>query len=245
MASTPGRATTTADQWSRRSDRPIRDEEMVGCCICPNLHRPSTQGLTDLRVAKLVALQQAVFARWTLVVVAAANRPIAAGDSAAATESMTGFTPNRQVIEQALTIATHAGWVRQDQELTGVISYSTTQTGQRLLVQLLRPATCHTVQTPNAGEAPARSVAPMVGQRKVPLTVQQQNVAVLVACGLTSREVAARLGCRPRTVDNHVAHILTKLGLRSRHELARDVAADPHLRGLIRLTSAQERDSPR
>jgi len=52
------------------------------------------------------------------------------------------------------------------------------------------------------------------------LTAQERRVAELVASGLTSRQVAVRLLCSPRTVDNHVAHILRKLDLPTRHNLA-------------------------
>lgn len=38
--------------------------------------------------------------------------------------------------------------------------------------------------------------------------------------GLTSPQVAARLYISPRTVQTHITHILRKLGLRSRVELA-------------------------
>ena len=37
--------------------------------------------------------------------------------------------------------------------------------------------------------------------------------------GHTSREVADRFGLSVRTVDNHLAHVFTKLGIASRAEL--------------------------
>jgi non-specific serine/threonine protein kinase len=61
------------------------------------------------------------------------------------------------------------------------------------------------------------------------LTRRETEVADLVAQGLTNREVAGRLFLSVRTVDVHVDHVLTKLGLRSRTELA----AWAHARGLI------------
>ena len=41
-----------------------------------------------------------------------------------------------------------------------------------------------------------------------------------MAEGLTSREIAAALHISARTADNHVRHILDKLGLRSRSQIA-------------------------
>jgi non-specific serine/threonine protein kinase len=42
----------------------------------------------------------------------------------------------------------------------------------------------------------------------------------LVATGLTNREIAGRLFLSVRTVEVHVDHALTKLGLRTRTQLA-------------------------
>jgi DNA-binding NarL/FixJ family response regulator len=49
-------------------------------------------------------------------------------------------------------------------------------------------------------------------------------VALLVAQGLTNREVAAALFLSPKTVEHHVGAVLRKRGLRSRTELARALA---------------------
>jgi non-specific serine/threonine protein kinase len=57
------------------------------------------------------------------------------------------------------------------------------------------------------------------------LTRRQQEVAALVAQGLTDREIAARLVISPRTAESHVEQILTRLGLRSRAEIAAWTAA--------------------
>lgn len=59
--------------------------------------------------------------------------------------------------------------------------------------------------------------APAWGQ----LTRSEVKVAQLVAEGLTNREVAARLFLSPHTVDSHLRHAFTKLGLTSRVVLTR------------------------
>jgi non-specific serine/threonine protein kinase len=51
------------------------------------------------------------------------------------------------------------------------------------------------------------------------LTAREREIAVLVARGLSNREVAARLVISKRTVDAHVNHIFAKLGLSSRVQL--------------------------
>jgi DNA-binding NarL/FixJ family response regulator len=53
-----------------------------------------------------------------------------------------------------------------------------------------------------------------------PLTRREQEIAELVAQGLTSRAIAAGLHLSERTVETHVQHILAKLGLANRTQLA-------------------------
>jgi non-specific serine/threonine protein kinase len=62
--------------------------------------------------------------------------------------------------------------------------------------------------------ASPRSTAP-----GTPLTARQREVAALVAAGLTNREIAARLVITERTAENHVGHILTRLGFRARAQI--------------------------
>ncbi|GAA2451255.1 LuxR family transcriptional regulator [Actinomadura vinacea] len=53
------------------------------------------------------------------------------------------------------------------------------------------------------------------------LTPQELRIATLVADGLSSKEIAARLFLSPRTVEYHLYKIYPKLGIGSRTELAR------------------------
>jgi non-specific serine/threonine protein kinase len=61
---------------------------------------------------------------------------------------------------------------------------------------------------------------PQAGELKDELTHREREVAVLVARGLTNRQVSSRLSISERTAGNHVARILRKLGLRSRAQIA-------------------------
>ena len=45
-------------------------------------------------------------------------------------------------------------------------------------------------------------------------------MAALVAQGLTNRQIAAELHLSERTAQNHVQHILTKLDLENRSQIA-------------------------
>jgi DNA-binding CsgD family transcriptional regulator len=57
------------------------------------------------------------------------------------------------------------------------------------------------------------------------LTPGELQVALRVAEGLTNREVAAAIFLSPKTVEHHLSAIYRKLGIRSRTELARHIAA--------------------
>ena len=65
--------------------------------------------------------------------------------------------------------------------------------------------------------ATARPRRPLASE---PLTSQETRVALLVARGLSNREVAAALFLSPKTVEHHLASVFRKRGFRSRTELA-------------------------
>jgi DNA-binding CsgD family transcriptional regulator len=73
---------------------------------------------------------------------------------------------------------------------------------------------------------PAQEAPPLPGEAALPaasdgLTQREREVALLVADGLRSREVAERLGIASQTVKSHLKTIFDKLGVRNRVELAR------------------------
>jgi DNA-binding NarL/FixJ family response regulator len=69
---------------------------------------------------------------------------------------------------------------------------------------------------PSSGE---RDTATATGAR-LPLSVRETEVAALVADGLTNKQIAARLFISERTAQNHVQHILRRLGYTSRSQIA-------------------------
>ena len=62
------------------------------------------------------------------------------------------------------------------------------------------------------------------GLRDTPLTHRERQVALLAGQGATNAEIARTLVVSERTVKAHMTHILAKLGVRSRTELAVRVA---------------------
>jgi DNA-binding CsgD family transcriptional regulator len=68
------------------------------------------------------------------------------------------------------------------------------------------------------------------GDRKCPtsvwdaLTPTERDVVRLVSEGLANNDIATRLFVSPRTVQTHLTHVYTKLGLSSRVQLAQEAA---------------------
>ena len=70
------------------------------------------------------------------------------------------------------------------------------------------------------------------------LTWREREAVELVAEGLSNKAIAARLGVSVRTVEGHLNHVFTKLGVESRTELVRFVLTQ----GLITSTPARDHD---
>jgi DNA-binding CsgD family transcriptional regulator len=68
---------------------------------------------------------------------------------------------------------------------------------------------------------PARSTRPQgrSGQQLTVLSSREQEVAALLAHGLSNRQIAEGLVVTERTVATHIEHILGKLGFASRHQV--------------------------
>jgi HD-GYP domain-containing protein (c-di-GMP phosphodiesterase class II) len=58
--------------------------------------------------------------------------------------------------------------------------------------------------------------APVRREGPAGLTAREVEVLALLARGLSNREIARRLTVSPKTVSNHVEHVYTKIGVRSR-----------------------------
>jgi DNA-binding CsgD family transcriptional regulator/transcriptional regulator with XRE-family HTH domain len=68
----------------------------------------------------------------------------------------------------------------------------------------------------------AADAAPGDGDRseQMPLTRREQQVAALVAAGRTNRQIGRRLGISEKTAEVHLQHVMFKLGVHSRAEVA-------------------------
>ncbi|MFI5633519.1 helix-turn-helix transcriptional regulator [Streptomyces sp. NPDC051664] len=74
----------------------------------------------------------------------------------------------------------------------------------------------------------ARSAVRLTGRREDSglgeLTLREREVAELAGEGLKTKDIAERLRVSPRTVDVHLTHIYSKLGVNSRAALVRLMA---------------------
>jgi non-specific serine/threonine protein kinase len=68
--------------------------------------------------------------------------------------------------------------------------------------------------------APAARSEPLSTDGPEALTAREVEVAALVARGLSNHQIAAALSISPRTVSTHLTHVMAKLGLESRVQVA-------------------------
>jgi DNA-binding NarL/FixJ family response regulator len=67
---------------------------------------------------------------------------------------------------------------------------------------------------------PGSRTAPPPGENQPRLTRREQDVAALVSRGLSNGQIAATLVISARTVEKHVQHIMDKLGVSTRAQIA-------------------------
>jgi predicted ATPase/DNA-binding CsgD family transcriptional regulator len=94
---------------------------------------------------------------------------------------------------------------------------------QRGLQLPAEDAVAYALQQPPE-KPPVKPPAPAIPP-EAPLTPRELQVAWLVAGGRSNKQIAAELVIAQRTAENHVEHILAKLGFNSRVEVAAWVAA--------------------
>jgi DNA-binding CsgD family transcriptional regulator len=108
-----------------------------------------------------------------------------------------------------------------------------------------RPVRIEVVEIPNDGDLGASrdpGVRPLPAgaqhrgaTARSPLTARQREIAVLIAQGLTNGQIAERIVVSRGTVGNHIGHMLRRLGVKNRAQIAawaiRHAGAEPSLDG--------------
>jgi predicted ATPase/DNA-binding CsgD family transcriptional regulator len=115
-----------------------------------------------------------------------------------------------------IAAASRERWVSRAERALGKAAHTVWLEGGRL-----SPAEAGAYALSPLDQPPPRS-----GEvRATTLSSRESQIAELVAGGLTNDEIASRLRLSRRTVEAHLDHIRTKLGVRSRVEVATWVAA--------------------
>jgi non-specific serine/threonine protein kinase len=109
-------------------------------------------------------------------------------------------------------------WLRPLQRALGQDAFqSAWEAGRAMSIEQALELALAATQTP-----PPQAEGPPEGpkQRVTELSPREEQVAALLADGLTNRQIAERLVVTDRTVAAHIEHILDKLGFASRHQVA-------------------------
>ena len=115
------------------------------------------------------------------------------------------------------------GFLAEARHLLALALLARNQAGDGAAAAALAEASHRVISGLELGALRAQSTAlveRLAGTRRAVLSRREEEVAALVAEGLSNREIAQRLVISERTAQNHVQHILTKLGFTSRSQVA-------------------------
>jgi DNA-binding NarL/FixJ family response regulator len=148
---------------------------------------------------------------------------------------LSGEEATRQIVEscpetRVLALSMHDDWGRVRAALQGgALGYVVKSAGFHELVDAIHAiAAGHGYLSP----AVAHHVVDAVGDREqqrnplASLTEREREVLVLIAEGLSSKEIAFRLGHSPKTTEAHRASLMRKLGVHKTSALVRIAIRD-------------------
>lgn len=78
-----------------------------------------------------------------------------------------------------------------------------------------------------ASQSESRTPAVNAAAQPLPISDREYQVALLVAAGLSNRQIAEKLSVSVRTVEGHLYRIFAKLDIKRRDQLARFISAGP------------------
>jgi DNA-binding CsgD family transcriptional regulator len=105
------------------------------------------------------------------------------------------------------------------------------------LASELATASLRDLDTPSGDVARSPRPRAPVGYGWDSLTRAELQVIRVITAGCTNRQAAARLCLSPHTVNSHLRHVYTKLGINSRVELVRMVLARHRPTGTVQATA--------
>lgn len=134
----------------------------------------------------------------------------------------------RQALARIIMLSFHNSKAMVEQALAaGARGYLTKETATRNVVEAVRqvaagrgflsPDVAHLIVEDYAG----RGKRDRAAAKGAPLTSQERKVLQLIAEGLSTKEIAAKLSLSENTVHTHRNHLMAKLGLRKATDLVR------------------------
>lgn len=173
----------------------------------------------DVRVVgESGTLQEAVKANLEADVIVADLMLGDARGSEVVVELRRAFTEARIVV---LTMIEHPADVRAALA-AGASGYVVKEAAARDLVDAVRRvAAGESYLQPSLGAILTRPQQTSPGHDPSVLSDREREVLRLIALGHTNAEMAAKIGVAVRTIESHRAHIVDKLGIRTRAELVR------------------------
>lgn len=219
-----GRAASAADRLADLATAaPGEGNQMVSMFAAADLVDAATRAgrmdVAEAAVARLAGWTSATGAQWACALVARCRGQLAPDDDGEVlfAEALALHQHGGRPFDAARTALSFGERLRRRRRRAEARKYlrSALETFERLDAQ---PWAEHTrSELAATGETARRRDVGTLSQ----MTPQEVQIARLVASGATNKAIAAQLFLSPRTVDYHLRKIFAKLGLTSRHELAR------------------------
>jgi DNA-binding CsgD family transcriptional regulator len=210
-------------------------EEALEAALCASEHREivaENWGLSELiepasrcgkwdvaadALARLAAKADATGTAWALGVAARGRALLEAGDEAEHHfgEAIAHLRRTRVRAELARTHLLYGEWLRRESRRLDA------RAQLNLAHDLFASMHMQAFAERAGGElrATGEKVRKRVAETRDDLTAQERQIAELARDGLSNSEIGARLFLSPRTVEWHLHHVFSKLGIRSRRQL--------------------------
>jgi DNA-binding CsgD family transcriptional regulator len=182
------------------------------------LIEPATRcGRTDLAagaLARLTVKAQATRTAWALGI-AARGRGLVSGAEECFREAIEHLSRTRVRAELARTHLLYGEWLRREGRRLDARAQLSLAHDQFTALGM------EAFAERAAGElrATGEKVRKRIAETRDELTAQERQIAELARDGLSNSEIGARLFLSPRTVEWHLHHVFSKLGIRSRRQL--------------------------
>jgi DNA-binding CsgD family transcriptional regulator/tetratricopeptide (TPR) repeat protein len=169
-------------------------------------------------VARLQEQTEGVRAEWALGVVALSRALVSEGGSAERSyrEAVDRLGRTRLRPNLARAHLLHGEWLRREQRRGD--ARATLRTAHEHFVRIGMEAFAERARRELV--ATGERVRRRIPESRDDLTMQERQIARLALVGLSNPEIGAQLFLSPRTVEWHLRKVFTKLGIRSRQELA-------------------------